>query len=595
MHEYQESENLNNKGRFKLAFKDLKYIVKSKVPFLKQKTKTILNCVSGEFHSHELTAIIGLSGSGKSSLLDCISGFRVNNISGTITYNNDIISTRKIKEVSSYFMQEQMLHKFLTVNEFMNFAINVKCHKKFSKEEKEFRIENILRKLDITNQRNSYSQDLSGGQRKRLQIAIELVDDPKILFLDEPTTNLDIVSSTQCMKLLKDLSNEGRMIILTIHQPSATMLTMFDHIYALSAGNCIYQGTSGNLIEYLDEIGLPCPSSYNPIDYLMEIASNEYGDHSQVLVDKIQNGSNFDYATEHDQDHTIDIFKKPSDFVDYSSSYFQQVYYLMVRILLSRFRNKSSLCIRFSSLIVMGIIFGLVYQRVGNNASYSIDNIHFIAGSLCIVYFTSFHSLYITFPTEFPIIKREHFNGWYSAIAYYSSFILSDFPLILLNVTIYCIIVYLLTDQPRELHRFLLFFGNHLVFAYDAQTMAIMVTGLFSGMVAVCLSQLSIFPFYVISTVGVYARDTHPIFTSFFRVNFFNVAIAGSTTSVLGMNRTKLRCDELYCHFNDPKKILHDFECDIDLLYAFKVLFAYLVVCHIGAFVFIRYKLKYKH
>ena len=110
-----------------------------------------------------------------------------------------------------------------------------------------------------------------------------------------------------------------------------------------------------------------------------------------------------------------------------------------------------------------------------------------------------------------------------------------------------------------------------------------------------CISQISILPFFVLSTVAIFARDTHPIFTSFFHINYFNVALAGSTTAVLGMNRTKLKCEELYCHFVDPKKILHDFERDIDIMYAFNVLFVYLIICHIGAFVLIRYKLKYKH
>ncbi|XP_070495021.1 ATP-binding cassette subfamily G member 4-like [Chironomus tepperi] len=595
MGENQELVHLNNKGRFKIAFKDLKYTVKSKVPFIKQGTKTILNRISGEFHSNELTAIIGLSGSGKSSLLDCLSGFRVNNISGTITYNDDTISTSKIREVSSYFMQEQMLHIFLTVSESMNFAFNIKCQQKLSKEEKETRIVGILKKLDISDRHNALIRDLSGGEKKRLQIAIELVDDPKILFLDECTTGLDIVSSTQCIKFLKDLTKEGRMIIFTIHQPSATMLPMFDHIYALSAGNCIYQGTSENLLTFLDEIGLPCPLTYNPIDYLMEIANNEYGDHSQLLIEQSQNGSNLDYAKDNDKNYTIDIFKKPSDYEDHSVSFFIQVYYLMMRIFLRTFRNRSSLYSRFGTHILTGLVLGYVYNEVGNDASHSINNIRFNAGSVSLIYFTSFHSQYITFPLEFPIIKREHFNGWYSSIAYYTSFILADVPIIFFCVTIYTLIVFIMSDQPLEIHRYLLYLSFYLIFAYDAQALAIMVTSLYGELLAVIFAQLSLLPFYSLSTISLLTRDTHPFFKPFFDINFFNVAISGATTSVLGMNRTKLRCDEIYCHFVDPQKLLRDFECDIDIMHAFYILFAYFVICHVGAFVLIRYKLKFMH
>jgi len=111
----------------------------------------------------------------------------------------------------------------------------------------------------------------------------------------------------------------------------------------------------------------------------------------------------------------------------------------------------------------------------------------------------------------------------------------------------------------------------------------------------VALAQVSMLPFYVSSTIGLYARDTHPIFRPLFQINFFNVVIAGSTTSVLGMNRPKIKCDEIYCHFVDPKKILRDFECEIDIMHVYYILLTYFVVCHLGAFIFIRYKLKYKH
>ena len=383
-------------GSFELGFKNLTYIAKSNLPFIKKESKLILNGISGEFRGNELTAIIGFSGSGKSTLLNCLSGFYQENISGTITYNNIEISTRKIKEVSSYFMQEQMLHIYLTVNELMNFAINMKCRQKLNKEEKKTKIEEILRKLNITDRRDTFIRDLSGGERKRFQIAIELVDDPKILFLDEPTTNLDIVASTQCIQFLKDITNEGRTIIFTIHQPCASMLPLFDHIYALNNGNCIYQGSSENLINFFEEIGLPCPPTYNPTDFLMEIANNDYGDHSHLLIEKIQNGSNLNYRKECEQNFSADIFKKSSDFKEFSSSYFNQVYYLMYRLFLTSIRNKSLLTMRFIVHIFFGFAIGLVYQHVGNNASMVRDNYNFLLISITAVLYTSYHSHYVT-------------------------------------------------------------------------------------------------------------------------------------------------------------------------------------------------------
>jgi ABC-type multidrug transport system ATPase subunit len=325
-----------------------------------------------------------------------LSGFYQNNISGTITYNNNTISTHKIKEVSSYFMQEQILHIYLTINELMNFTINVKLRQKLNKEEKELMIQDILDKLNITDRLNTRVGDLSGGERKRFQIAIELVGDPKILFLDEPTTNLDIYASTQCIKYLKDLTKEGRTIIITIHQPSAIMLDLFDHIYSLNNGYCVYQGTSKNLIRFLDELDLPCPSTYNSTDYLMEIANNEYGDHSHRLIEKTQNGMNMEYRNDYKIINSIDIFKKPSDFTDYSATYFRQVYCLVLRYYLTVTRNKSLLYMRFGVHFIVAFFLGAIYQNVGTNGSFALDNYHLILVSLTFVFYTSYHSLYVT-------------------------------------------------------------------------------------------------------------------------------------------------------------------------------------------------------
>lgn len=130
--------------------------------------------------------------------------------------------------------------------------------------------------------------DLSGGQRKRLAIALELVDNPPFMAFDEPTrlhktyifsfkkiinffflfcSGLDSSTSNQILLLLKQLSQQGRTILCSIHQPPPSAFDLFDHLYMMANGKCIYAGTTGMLIPFLAEFELICPLTYDPFDY----------------------------------------------------------------------------------------------------------------------------------------------------------------------------------------------------------------------------------------------------------------------------------------------------------------------------------------
>nr|CAD7196649.1 unnamed protein product [Timema douglasi] len=150
--------------------------------------KIILRSVSGLFKSGQLTAILGPSGAGKSTLLNVLAGYKCAEVTGSVSINGHPRNLRQFRKLSRYIMQEDLLQPHITVQEAMLMAASLKLGDLLSKEKKLAVIEEILDMLRLMNAKNTVTSRLSGGERKRLSIALELVNNPPVIFLDEPTT-----------------------------------------------------------------------------------------------------------------------------------------------------------------------------------------------------------------------------------------------------------------------------------------------------------------------------------------------------------------------------------------------------------------------
>ena len=117
---------------------------------------------------------------------------------------------------------------------------------------------------------------ISGGQRKRLSLASEVLTNPSIMFCDEPTSGLDSFMAASVVDILRKLARQGRNVICTIHQPSSQIVEMFDKVLLLAEGRTAFLGEVSAANQFLETCGFPCPSHYNPADHWVEVSVSIY-------------------------------------------------------------------------------------------------------------------------------------------------------------------------------------------------------------------------------------------------------------------------------------------------------------------------------
>ena len=203
-----------------------------------------------DLRSGQLVAVMGGSGTGKSTLLSLLNG-TLRPDSGSITLNGYDVSDPTVKDLIGFVPQDDLLIEELTVYENLMFTARL-CFADLSREEISAKVDSILRDLGLESTKHlkvgsPIHKYISGGQRKRLNIALELIREPAVLFLDEPTSGLSSSDSEKVINLLKEQTYKGRLIVVNIHQPSSDIFKLFDRLWLLDRGG--YPVYDGNPIE----------------------------------------------------------------------------------------------------------------------------------------------------------------------------------------------------------------------------------------------------------------------------------------------------------------------------------------------------------
>ncbi|XP_054167692.1 ATP-binding cassette sub-family G member 1-like [Oppia nitens] len=559
--------------------------------------KTIVNDMNGQMSSGSLTGILGPSGAGKTTLIECLAGRRLAGLTGRVWAKST--AKKKVKLRIAYNAQSDSLINELTVEEALRYASQLTSgtHKPYDFYHRHNHTNgqsaNGIDDTIINNNNNTirytvdttrldgldscrplseplvepkYSTDpyvhqlieaiglgscahvrtgsISGGQKKRLSIALELIFSPNVLLLDEPTTGLDSRSSYQCLSLLKTLSANREPLIIgaSIHQPTARLLGFFDNIYVLSVdGQCVYSGPTQTLVEHLSKFGLNCPVFHNPADYVIEIASGGHGsdaietlvayerhksrpllDHQTVSKDELISG---DSRLHRKNNHRFSIHLPPDNF----SQQFGNSWILIRRSGLVSVRQPLNYWLR-----ILGLLFSLlskliIYSKVSGHQSAtscvnsddvfqklrsihlkessiqksfrSIQNISYILTTMMFIHFCTIAPTLMTFPIELNTFVKERFNKWYTTWSYFMAKSIVDIPVVIVLPVVYAGLLWLITGQAWDLWRFSIHLVVIVLLALVSHGMGLLLSAIFISNVRAALMSFAIFvvPFLLTS------------------------------------------------------------------------------------------------
>ncbi|KPI91739.1 ATP-binding cassette sub-family G member 4 [Papilio xuthus] len=574
--------------------------------------KHIVKGVSGRFLSGQLVAIMGPSGAGKSSLLNAISGYRSAGVTGELLVNGQVRDEQLFQRSSCYITQEDLLQPYLSVREAMDVAASLKLSKGTTAHAEE-----ILQELGLLEHQHTKTDQLSGGQKKRLSIALELVNNPPVFFLDEPTSGLDTVTTVQCVKLLRQLARQGRTVVCTIHQPSASLLELFDQVYVIANGLCIYQGDTEAMVPHLESAGLPCPRHYNPADFIIEVTENPQNiimlseqihngklyKSSKLDIPPIEASNNLElkicYQAEDETSETEIVLSnqkctykvnqyevrnsmtslssqvsrdnsslawmkiQKSEQGRYPTTCFEQFFILLRRMLKQISRNRQALWIQTIHHTMCGVLIGLCFFDMANDGTQMFNHLKMCVGLVIFFAYTQIMVPVLVYPQEVKLVKKEHFNGWYSLCPYYAALTVSKLPVqVTLNI-VFCTIVYFMVGVPFAVTRFICFCLIANIVSLASEGMGMAIGSVFNVQNGCAIGPTAIAPFLGLAIYGFdFAHRIPLLMNILMKTSFIRCGVVAMVLTIFGFGRTPLECKDMYCHFAKPDVLLKYLDID---------------------------------
>lgn len=272
--------------------------------------KQILKGLTGLVEPGKVTGVMGPSGCGKSTLLNVLSGrqrthgrersdgnARKVQMKGTVSVSGKEVQVNDFRNKVAYVFQDNALGQYENPYECLDFSAFLRLPAGVTKKERHEYVEQMLKRLHLDSCKDvvvgtTLQKGLSGGELKRTAVGVELISNPRLIFLDEPLSGLDSYNAYTLMESLKDLAAIGVPVLLTLHQPSSEIFAMLDDVMILHEGEACFHGPAENLVGHFEQLGFPCPPNYNPADRVLFIIQQESEEVVRNIKDKwVSSGS----------------------------------------------------------------------------------------------------------------------------------------------------------------------------------------------------------------------------------------------------------------------------------------------------------------
>ena len=440
------------------TWKNLTYTVKTPTG-----DKVLLDNVHGFVKPGMLGALMGSSGAGKTTLLDVLAQRKTEGtIHGSIMVDGRELSI-SFQRSAGYCEQLDVHEPLATVREALEFSALLRQPRDTSKEEKLNYVDTIIDLLEMRDIENvligKVGAGLSVEQRKRLTIGVELVSKPSILiFLDEPTSGLDGQAAFNTLRFLRKLAEVGQAVLVTIHQPSASLFAQFDTLLLLArGGKTVYSGPIGEnartIKEYFGRYGAPCPAESNPAEHMIDVVSgglSQGKDWHQIWLDSPEHEG---FVAE--LDHIIaDAAAKPpgtkDDGHEFATPLWEQIRLVTQRMNVALYRNTEYINNKFLLHFFTALFNGFTFWQIGDSAAdlqlrlFTIFNFIFVAPGVI----AQLQPLFIDRRDIYEV--REKKSKMYSWIAFVTGLIVSEVPYLCICAVLYFLPWYYTVGFPTD-------------------------------------------------------------------------------------------------------------------------------------------------